>query len=548
MPAPVDPVSTQPPTPLGPQAPASPPAGPNTYDAVPYLSFPFVQSHPDRIATVASLFGLLPARADSCRLLELGCASGGNLIPLALNLPGSRFLGVDLSERQIAVGRQTVEALGLKNIELRQASILDVDDSYGQFDYIVAHGIYSWVPDEVKDKILEINARLLRPDGVGYVSYNTYPGWRVRGILRDLMFYHLDRFPDAGPREQISRARAVVEFLGKPNNPFGTVMRQELELFRNLPDATVYHNHLEEHNDPVYFCEFVERLTARGLRYLGDAEPGTMIPWDFPAEIQQLLDGAAADQVQVEQYLDFLRNRAFRQTLVCHPHHQPNYNLRSDRVTALHVASPLKPVSPKPDLNSAAPERFAGPGNLEIQATEPIVKAALVSLAEAWPHTLPFDQLFLRARVRLTPGPYYDPEKVRKDGATLSQTLLTAFIRNAVGLVELWECPPRCVLAGDRPAASPLARWQAFSGPQATNQRHQVVPLADLDRHLLALLDGNRDRPALLAGLLQRFREGALAIAHQGAKVSDESTAGRLLAQAIDQQLPRLAANSLLVS
>src|SRR5262245_31623646 len=167
-----------------------------SYDEVPYESLPFAQTHPDRLDTVATLFGMRPAGADRCRVLELGCAAGGNLIPMALSLPQSRFLGIDQSARQIADGQKIVEALGLTNVELKQLSITDVDAGFGAFDYIVCHGVYSWVPATVQDKILEVCATNLAPQGVAYVSYNTYPGWHMRGMLRNIMCYHARRFDD----------------------------------------------------------------------------------------------------------------------------------------------------------------------------------------------------------------------------------------------------------------------------------------------------------------------------------------------------------------
>src|SRR5262245_55529309 len=154
----------------------------NSYDEVPYESHPFAQTHPDHLATVATLFGMRPAPVARCRVPELGCASGGNLIPMAEQLPQSQFLGVDLSARQVDDGRRVLGPLGLTNVELRHASILDVDDGYGPFDYVLCHGVYSWVPPAVQDKILDVCAHNLAPQGVGYISYNTYPGWHMRGM------------------------------------------------------------------------------------------------------------------------------------------------------------------------------------------------------------------------------------------------------------------------------------------------------------------------------------------------------------------------------
>jgi trans-aconitate methyltransferase len=185
----------------------------SSYDEVPYESHPFSQTHPDRLATLGRLFGMAPAPVERCRALELGCASGGNLIPMACQLPGSEFVGVDNSRREVEMGRGIIAALGLTNVRIEPASILDVDDSWGRFDYIIAHGVYSWVPDHVQDKMLAICAANLPPQGIAYVSYNTYPGWHMREMIRHMMLYHVAQFPDA--QQRLQQARALVDFLAR---------------------------------------------------------------------------------------------------------------------------------------------------------------------------------------------------------------------------------------------------------------------------------------------------------------------------------------------
>jgi cyclopropane fatty-acyl-phospholipid synthase-like methyltransferase len=119
----------------------SQPPTPTSYDEFPYPRNAYFQTHPDHLATIATLFGLKPVAVDQCRVLELGCCCGDNIVPLALSLPQSTFVGIDLSDRQIALGQQTISALGLKNVELRHASIMEVDESYGIFDYVICHGV-----------------------------------------------------------------------------------------------------------------------------------------------------------------------------------------------------------------------------------------------------------------------------------------------------------------------------------------------------------------------------------------------------------------------
>jgi hypothetical protein len=188
-------------------------AATTSYEEVPYPDYIHQYTHPGYVGAVAALFDMRPADPARCRVLELGCCAGANLIPMAYDLPGSEFVGIDLSPGQIDRGRQAVTALGLTNIDLRQGSILDVDHRFGRFDYIVCHGVYSWVPAEVREAIFAVCKANLAIDGVAYVSYKTYPGWHLRGMIRDMMFFHARPFGD--PAEGIRQARALVTFLAQ---------------------------------------------------------------------------------------------------------------------------------------------------------------------------------------------------------------------------------------------------------------------------------------------------------------------------------------------
>ena len=180
------------------------------YDAVPYVDYPYSFAHPRRLEASAAMFGMEPPPISACRVLELGCAGGGNLIPQAQDLPESTFAGVDLSAREIDAGRQTIGELRLQNIELAHADIMDIDADWGKFDYVLCHGVMSWVPPEVQEKIFAVCARNMAPNGVAFVSYNTYPGWHLSNVARDLMLYHASRFEDPG--QQISQAKQLLKF------------------------------------------------------------------------------------------------------------------------------------------------------------------------------------------------------------------------------------------------------------------------------------------------------------------------------------------------
>jgi methyltransferase-like protein/SAM-dependent methyltransferase len=520
-----------------------------SYDIVPYDSHPFPQTHPDRLATIATLLGLEPIPVDRCRVLELGCAAGGNLLPMAQSLPGSFFVGVDLSSKQIADGQRVIRAVGLSNVELKHISILDITPDFGRFDYIICHGVFSWVPRAVQDHILAVAARHLTRNGIAYVSYNTYPGWHMRGMIRDMMLYHARQFSE--PKVRVQQSRNLLDFLVRSvtgeNTPFSLLLKSEVEVLRNSRDYYLFHEHLEECNEPIYFHQFVERAVAHGLRYLGEVELHVMVPGNYPPEIANVLQMLSPDLIHMEQYMDFLRNRMFRQTLLCAPHCVPNYSLRPDRLMGFQVASAAQPVSDEPDVRSAAAEEFRTTSGVSLTSTDPVAKAAMVHLARVWPQTMPFEQL-LTAACQRAEMPLKTPEQQAEAAERLGRCLLACYTSASPGLVELHLCPPKvCRTASERPAATPLARFQTNLGAQVANLRHELVNLSEFGRHVVRHLDGNRDRAALLALLTKLVAEGQLAVMEHGQSVEDADRLGDILAKALDKELAQLGRHSLLM-
>lgn len=162
-----------------------------SYDEIGYRSFAFSHCSPLRLEAIAVMLGLNSPSTKTARMLEIGCSYGGNLIPFALNHPNAAILGVDLSDEQIRGAQKIVSQIGLKNIEFKQMDICEFSakdaEKYGKFDYIIAHGVFSWVPPSVQSAIISLIKNFLSPFGVAYISYNTYPGWKIQDIIRDLM-------------------------------------------------------------------------------------------------------------------------------------------------------------------------------------------------------------------------------------------------------------------------------------------------------------------------------------------------------------------------
>jgi SAM-dependent methyltransferase len=460
-----------------------------SYDEVPYPDDPHPQSHPGHLAVVATLSGLEPAPVGSCRVLEIGCARGGNVIPMAVGLPGSSFVGIDSSAGQVAAARSVIEALGLDNIAIECRSVLDVGAGLGVFDYIICHGTYSWVPAEVREKILEILARNLSPHGVAFLSYNTYPGWRLRGLVRDLMIFHAGRYdrPDDRARE----ARLVLEFMAASAAPFDRAyanwLREEHEHLRRKSDSYLLHDHLEEFNEPVYFHEMVERAAAWGLRFVAEVQTSIVAPESLPPPVLDVLSRLGRDEIQFEQFLDFLVDRRFRQSVFC------------------HAARAVRPA--------ADPRNLAG---LEVAARRPIgtapvqfrnerrLRAVFDHLASIWPAQVPWTSLLVPAFAdadRTTPGAAREDDDLASD--------LVACYRLKVVEIRTHE-PVFVSKVSDRPVASPLARYQAGLGPAVTNLRHEGGQLNEFSRSVLRLLDGTRDRAGVLEALIRLRKEGCI--------------------------------------
>jgi methyltransferase-like protein/2-polyprenyl-3-methyl-5-hydroxy-6-metoxy-1,4-benzoquinol methylase len=483
----------------------------SSYDDVPYGASAHPSTHPDRLATVATLFGASPPAVAEARVLELGCARGGNLIPMAVAAPQAHFVGIDLSGRQIEDAQTVASKLGLSNIEFRHASILDVDASYGEFDYIICHGVFAWVPRDVQDKILSIYAEHLTPNGVGHVSYNTYPGWHFRGMVRDMLVYHSSGFSD--PPTRIAAAKAMLGFLAHSaghESPYGRILNAELELLAKLPDYYLFHEHLEPDNRPLYFHEFAERVAGANLQYLGDADPPTMGHFNFPDEVQQVLSKLSNNVVQAEQYMDFLRNRTFRQSLLVKPGVHHSRSLTSASLQGLRVSS-----SAEIEGSTDGPEfRFRGRTSETLTTRDRVLVTALRALRQHWPRSIVFEDL-ARA-VSSTVGAGLD-----EVGRSLGVSFLRLYLSSR--LIDLHAMPPAFVGAvSDRPVASPLARLQAVESTDVTNLRHEAVRLGDAERVLLAHLDGTRSRDDVLGlvkeratgeAILQQFASRALLVA-----------------------------------
>jgi methyltransferase-like protein/2-polyprenyl-3-methyl-5-hydroxy-6-metoxy-1,4-benzoquinol methylase len=514
------------------------------YDATPYTSNSFPQSAPGQLAAIAYLFGLETPEVATARVLEIGCAGGGNLVPFAAAHPKARVVGLDLSQVQVDQGRTRMRALGLNNLELLAGDIARMNlGSLGQFDFIIAHGVYSWVPPEVQEALLSAFRRLLAPEGVAYISYNAYPGWKSKEILRDAML--LASGASVTPEEKVRNARRMFDFLEEVTPADGALARILAESRAHAigyGDSYLLHDELETFNSPCYFYEMLGRAGAHGLAYLAEAHPEAMIPANYgPKVAEYLLDKCGGVQVLVEQYLDFVVNRSFRESLLVHAERAPQirYNPDRSRYRRLHIAAQVPPADGQTRLDHSRQDYRYSDG-ATLFTNDPGIKAALDALTARWPWTQSRQELVDTVRARLVTAGFNPRDNLPDHLDGLLEVLILqgqARFRLDPVLPESAQAPLRLEETARRMAE--LTRGE--SNASTFNPWHETLILSPVDRHLLPLLDGTRDRNALLEALLAIDRENPIGIEQDGKQVSGEAELRDALAEHIDAMPQRLA-------
>jgi len=513
------------------------------YDRIPYRSLPYPLTRPAHIAAIAQTLGLALPPVTTARVLEIGCAGGGNLIPLAAAFPDARFVGIDLSPVQIGQARERAEAAGLTNVDFREGSVTAIDDGWGRFDYIICHGVYSWVPTEVRRAILRVAAERLSDAGAALVSYNVLPGWHLRRVARDAMLAHAAQFDD--PVERLAQARGFLEFLKEhtpEDTPYGQVVRREATILADQSDDYVMHEFLETENSPCTVVEFVAEAEAAGLGHLGDSEYHTLLPGTRGPETTARLRELAATPVQLEQYIDLVIGRTFRQSILMKPAAvaQAQHGLGSSSMAGLHVAARFvdmpAPGGPGPFVFKS-PARRAPNLFRTLTTDSPTIARALVALGTRWPSTATPDELIDAACADGAPREAVAPA-----------VLDSLFRLMTAGMLRLSTVPVRVGSAdASHPRGWSLARADAARGASETvSPYHVSVPLDGPSRTLLPLLDGTRDRAALVRCVLEMMEDGSIALQHDGEAVADPDVTRKAVTELVDSTIAKLAAAALL--
>jgi methyltransferase-like protein/ubiquinone/menaquinone biosynthesis C-methylase UbiE len=502
-----------------------------SYDKLPYPSKFFVQTHPDRLATQATLFGMSPGDVPTCRVLELGCGNGSNLIAQAYLLPDAAFVGVDLAKTHIDDAIAAAKELGLTNVEFRQIDVMEMSESdFGKFDYITAHGLFSWVPDFVRAKVLELYRELLNENGVGYVSYSAYPGAHQREMVQRTIRFHARSFSE--PEEKVGKALSFLKFLSEntaDRGTYQTALKDELKRHGTHAVSDVFHDDLSDVNQAFYFHEFASMLEAVDLQFLAEAELHAMGTQNLSAEARAYID-SLDDIIEREQYLDLFRGRVFRQTLFCPKDVKLDRDLKPTSIDQFLLSSSLRPNRPNPDLASTKIEKFTGFNNAGIEIDQPLAKSALAYLGRVWGRAVAFPELIESAKRILADNGYSGDDWERQTDIVRAIVLQIVLASNMIELHV--HQPAGFTEVSETPEISALARWQMRSAQNILTTLGLDMKIEDaVSRHLLELLDGTRDKTDLVYAMTEFIKDS---------EVIDKKLL-RSLSEWVDESLANLA-------
>jgi SAM-dependent methyltransferase len=455
----------------------------NLYDRVRYPSQPFANTHPLATGVFAAVYGRCFTPFRRSRVLEIGCGEGVNLINMALGAPGAQFVGVDLAEQSIARARATSQGCCCANADFVVLDLAEIDASFGHFDYIIAHGVYSWTPAPVRTALMRVAGERLSTDGIALISYNALPGSRFRQAINDMLLFVTERVVDPAAKLELAHTFLAEQAeIWSETEADEIAMKSEVRriLKKRVPEA-LFHDELGQDYAPQLLSATAAMAEQFGLEYLCDAQASLSKEALFPSDAYAATrDRAGGDWVRFEQLADFRTLRRFRYSLFCRG--SADRRLEGTRLRGLWACCELTALEADPGAPDGAAFE-AGP-RVKIKTRDPKLASFLAELAAAFPLAVSLD--------------------AASENPVLAEYVFLLFVNQVIQLATgPW---PLVAVAGDRPNVNPLARLQAANGEAAlATLRHQVIQIDEASvRALVPLMDGTRTREEVALDIARR--------------------------------------------
>lgn len=470
-----------------------------TYDELPYDSLPLPETQPDFMAAMAVLHGYESPPSGCMRVLELGCASGGNLIPLAFHHPESDFLGIELSRLQAEAGARFVVDLGIENVRVVHGDLATLPVDMGKFDYIIAHGVFSWVPPAIQQALLRVCREHLTPHGLAYISFNVAAGWQNLLPLREKLLASTGAGLPA-PR-RLAQAVAVLGQLETGCDD--AVLQREIANLKTTAPSYLFHEYLAEDNAPIAFADFVQQLANEDLQYVAEVGPRRAM-----VELENVGDLAPAAitlrWMDAECALDEVLQTRFRRALISRNDAPQAYPAQSTRLLGLAFYGDLTSEA-EIDLDTSCEQEFINAAGNRFSITHPLLKAALMALSAAYPAASSYSKLIQNAQACMT---HFEATGSR-DESEFRDELFKLVLLHGVQVTLGGRAHPDAV--GSPPHAHALARLQAATpGWVVSGVRQVALGLDAPGRALLTMLDGTQSLDQLGKAMQAMLRTGGV--------------------------------------
>ena len=290
-----------------------------------YLSSFFNANAPNHLRIVQLLNGQRPPDRDAkYRCLEIGAGSGVGLAVIAASDPNGEFVAVDYMPGHIAAGAQFGRAAKMTNIDFVEADIVELvnsnDHDLGEFDYIICHGVYSWVGPQVREAILALLRKSLRPGGLLFFGYNSLPGWTMTGPAQKLIS-EFGKSAAGAVQDRVvgafdfvnQMARLEAKFLDPDQIP--VLGRKASDGVADLGGNEIRylaHEYFSEQWSPEYFIDVARELAAEKMDFVGSATMTDLFSPMVATEPQRQLLANVPDKLMVEQLKDYFSPQMYR--------------------------------------------------------------------------------------------------------------------------------------------------------------------------------------------------------------------------------------------